>query len=397
MEFLDISSLGSAYRYVVKIEQKFKQRNKQEFGPTNPPHKQGRGNPGPQNKGQSTPPLDNLSKSQSKKGNGKTKKDTGKWCEFHKSPWHNTDECHSKQSLLAEIKASESYPDSDSDSEPNVAVNDKGKQIIDAEPSVTVTTTQIQSEDPEELEEGERLFHSQIWVKGMTLHFMVDSGSQKNLISSEVIKQLKLPTTPHPQPYNIGWLSQGRDICVSQQCHLPYSIKPFKDEVLCDVAPLEVCDVLLGQPYMWKPHAVYESRPRSVIVTLGKRLYRIPEVVPKTVVSLITTKQCRKVISQIGKFILFMIRSERKRKVATTSTTSTHSLSPQQKHVDKIVEVDKDVFATPDGVPLHCQVKHSIDLIPGAPLPNGPVYRRSLMENEEIKRQIQELLQKGHI
>ena len=88
----------------------------------------------------------------------------------------------------------------------------------------------------------------------------------------EVVKQLKLLTTPHPQPYNIGWLSQGWDLCVSQQCHLPYAIKPFKDEVLCDVAPLEVCDVLLGQPYMWKRHAVYESRPRTVIITLGKRL-----------------------------------------------------------------------------------------------------------------------------
>ena len=35
MEFLDISSLGAAYRYAVKIEQKFKQRNKQSFGNAN--------------------------------------------------------------------------------------------------------------------------------------------------------------------------------------------------------------------------------------------------------------------------------------------------------------------------------------------------------------------------
>ena len=32
---LYISSLGTAYQYVVKIEQKFKQRNKREFGSTN--------------------------------------------------------------------------------------------------------------------------------------------------------------------------------------------------------------------------------------------------------------------------------------------------------------------------------------------------------------------------
>ena len=31
MEFLDISSLGSAYKYAVKIEQKIKQRSKKEF------------------------------------------------------------------------------------------------------------------------------------------------------------------------------------------------------------------------------------------------------------------------------------------------------------------------------------------------------------------------------
>jgi hypothetical protein len=66
----------------------------------------------------------------------------------------------------------------------------------------------------------------------------------------------------------------------AKQCRLSYGIQPFKDEVLCDVSPLDVCDVLLGQPYMWKCHVVYESRPRSVIVTLGGHLYRIPEVVP---------------------------------------------------------------------------------------------------------------------
>jgi hypothetical protein len=35
MDILDISSPGTAYRNVVKIEQKFKQRNKQEVGSAN--------------------------------------------------------------------------------------------------------------------------------------------------------------------------------------------------------------------------------------------------------------------------------------------------------------------------------------------------------------------------
>jgi hypothetical protein len=47
-----------------------------------------------------------------------------------------------------------------------------------------------------------------MWVKGTPLHFIVDSRSQKNLISVEVVKQLRLSTTPHPQPYNIEWFSK---------------------------------------------------------------------------------------------------------------------------------------------------------------------------------------------
>jgi hypothetical protein len=35
-DFLDISSLGAAYRYAVKIEQKFKHQNKRDFGSANP-------------------------------------------------------------------------------------------------------------------------------------------------------------------------------------------------------------------------------------------------------------------------------------------------------------------------------------------------------------------------
>jgi hypothetical protein len=76
-----------------------------------------------------------------------------------------------------ELKASELEVDSDSESNP-----EGGKRIINAEPSATITATKVQPSKPEEPKEGECLFHSQMWVKGDSLHFIIDKGSQKNLI-----------------------------------------------------------------------------------------------------------------------------------------------------------------------------------------------------------------------
>jgi hypothetical protein len=69
----------------------------------------------------------------------------GKWCEYHKSPWHNTDECISKQYLVVELKASDSEDDYDSESNPK-----GGKNIIDVEPSAMVATTKFRPREPEE-------------------------------------------------------------------------------------------------------------------------------------------------------------------------------------------------------------------------------------------------------
>ena len=79
------------------------------------------------------------------------------------------------------------------------------------------------------------------------------------------------------------------------------------------MAPFEVCDVLLGQPYMWKRHAVYESRPRSVIVTLGRKLYWIPETIAPNTVS-----QGMKISSHIRKLFLFTIVSKGEHQITST-------------------------------------------------------------------------------
>jgi hypothetical protein len=92
---------------------------------------------------------------------------------------------------------------------------------------------------------------------------------------------------------------------------------------MSDIFPLDACDVVLGQPYMWKNHVVYESRPRSVIITLGGHLYRMPKVVLTTSPP---KKHC-KVISHMEKFILFTICSKDAQN--TTRTIASSKLSIQ--------------------------------------------------------------------
>jgi len=65
-------------------------------------------------------------------------KDTEKWCDFHKSHWNNTVDCCSKQSLVVEVKASELDVGFESKSKP-----ERGRWIIDTEPSATVVTTKL--------------------------------------------------------------------------------------------------------------------------------------------------------------------------------------------------------------------------------------------------------------
>jgi hypothetical protein len=78
------------------------------------------------------------------------KKDTRKWHDFHKSPWHNTVDCRSNKSLVAEVKSIESYVGFNSESEP-----EKEIWIIDVEPNATISTTKIHFGELDEPEEGE--------------------------------------------------------------------------------------------------------------------------------------------------------------------------------------------------------------------------------------------------
>ena len=70
---------------------------------------------------------------------------------------------------------------------------------------------------------------------------LFDSGSQANLISKDLVKQLDLQTVRHPRPYPLGWICKNANLQVTRKCILRFTINSnFLDEVELDVAPLEI-------------------------------------------------------------------------------------------------------------------------------------------------------------
>ncbi|KAJ8761805.1 hypothetical protein K2173_004654 [Erythroxylum novogranatense] len=66
----------------------------------------------------------------------------------------------------------------------------------------------------------------------------------------------------------------------------------------------------------------------------------------------------------------------------------------------EIANVDYlDVFPEemPKGLPPLRGIEHQIDFVPGAQIPNRPAYRSNPEETKELQKQVDELLEKGHV
>ena len=54
---------------------------------------------------------------------------------------------------------------------------------------------------PEELVQRTSLFRTACKLKDIICKVIIDSGSTKNLVSTEMVEKMELKTTAHPNPY----------------------------------------------------------------------------------------------------------------------------------------------------------------------------------------------------
>jgi hypothetical protein len=67
-----------------------------------------------------------------------------------------------------------------------------------------------------------KFFHIRVIMRHTKVDTLIDSGSQYNLISEEVVKQLGLNTQMHHKPYSLKWISNNHKLHITKKCTLKF-------------------------------------------------------------------------------------------------------------------------------------------------------------------------------
>ena len=89
-----------------------------------------------------------------------------------------------------------------------------------------------------DVSDEQRIFHTRCQIQDKVCRMIIDNGSCTNVASTTLVEKLGLTTLPHPMPYSLRWLNENGEIRVTKQVCIPFSIKTYHNEVLCDVAPM---------------------------------------------------------------------------------------------------------------------------------------------------------------
>ena len=99
----------------------------------------------------------------------------------------------------------------------------------------------------------------------------MDSGSCCNYYSTRLVSKLNLTIIPHPKPYKLQWLNEQGKMIVNQQVKVSFSIGTYKDEVNCDIVPMEAGHILLGRPSQFDRKVTHDGDKNRYAFVLNNR------------------------------------------------------------------------------------------------------------------------------
>jgi hypothetical protein len=135
--------------------------------------------------------------------------------------------------------------------------------------------------EPEEPAQWTSLFRTSCKMKDRVCKVIIDSGITDNILSTEMVEKLEMKTTAHPRPYKVSWRQKGHQVMVSQQCQVGFKIGGYKDEIFCDVIPMDVCHILLGRPWKYDRKVIHDGRKNTYTLEKNGRTHMLLPIVDK--------------------------------------------------------------------------------------------------------------------
>src|SRR5438128_9172461 len=90
---------------------------------------------------------------------------------------------------------------------------------------------------------------AQCRIKEVSCKVLIDGGSYTNAISKDLVQALGLSMWRHPQPHHVEWLYNSGRLKITHKVRVSFSIGDYVDKIICDVVPMDACQLLLGRPW----------------------------------------------------------------------------------------------------------------------------------------------------
>ncbi|GKC98511.1 putative reverse transcriptase domain-containing protein [Tanacetum coccineum] len=210
------------------------------------------------------------------------------------------------------------------------------------------------------------IFQSTCTILGKVCTFVVDLGSYDNLIAEEAVQKLGLETENHSKPYKLQWLKKGGEVTISKHVLVTFSIgTTYKDNIWCDVVPIDACHLLLGRPWEYDHNTTHNERANTYSFLFGcVKITLMPnkpkELVNKPMCTLLTLLQFQDELEMED--VAFMLI----RKEVSPNSEIHEAMFP-------LLEEFSNVFLDelPDGLPPLRDIQHHINLEPAKKI--GPL------------------------
>ena len=354
---------------------------------------------------------------------------------------HIASQCPNKRVMVMRDNGEiETDNESDRDSMPSLEDADDVEYAVQGELMVARRALSVQAKEDDEMQR-DNIFHTRCHVQNKVCSVIIDGGSCTNVASTTMVEKLGMPTCKHPRPYKLQWLNDSGEVRENKQVLVAFSIGKYKDEVLCDVVPMQAGHLLLGRPWQFdrkvqhdgftnKYSFVHNQRTVTLVPLTPSQVYedqvRLQKDSEQKKKSEKESEQKKKLEKESGqkkesakmqvnenlkekerKTNFYARASEVKKalflnkptivllyKEALFNTNQLDTSLPSS--IVSLLQEFEDVFPEEirNGLPPIQGIEHQIDFVHGATISNRLAYRSNPEETKGLQKQVGELMEK---